>query len=294
MIDREYNKVIVLCYPQGAGGNFLINCLSLSDQCVLRDAILAEQQLSVGIDVEKKLIYLQSQLATSKRTGLWNDLALGCANLFGIPGLAYLEKYPEIIQKQFNYVIPQLIKQQKYLFIIAHSTQYLDAYCKFWTNARVIFMTEYHEFVQRRYMRKKNPSPMLLDYWNTVKGPNWPVYPPMTNKEFLLLPKLVQTELVDNFHSEIFKWIDIDNEQQELYNCTVNNYIKQMGNCAFEWNVSTNFSGNQERFLETLDRCSTWAGINIEAADNDITEYYKNWLDAIFTIQHSSPGDAQV
>jgi hypothetical protein len=111
---------------------------------VLRDAILAEQQLSVGIDVEKKLIYLQSQLATSKRTGLWNDLALGCANLFGIPGLAYLEKYPEIIQKQFNYVIPQLIKQQKYLFIIAHSTQYLDAYCKFWTNARVIFMTEYH------------------------------------------------------------------------------------------------------------------------------------------------------
>jgi hypothetical protein len=132
---RNYDKIVIVCYPHGAGGNFLINCLSLTDQCVLRDSNLAEQQLASGFDVKEKLKYLNDNLEFSKKTKQWNDLNLGCGRLFGIENLLYLTEYPEIIETQFNYIIPQLIKQNKYLFIVAHSIQDIEAYQKFWTNA---------------------------------------------------------------------------------------------------------------------------------------------------------------
>jgi len=285
MINREYDKIIILCYPEGAGGNFLINCLSLSDQCVLRDAKLAEQQLIVGTSAKEKLDYFQTQIDISKRTNRWNDLGLGCDNLFGVESLSYLESYPEIIEKKFNYVIPQLINQQKYLFIVAHSTQYFNACYEFWPNARAIFLTDYHDFVQQRnYLGAENKT-KLTDYWNTVKGPDWPIAPPTTNKEFMLLPHAIQKELIDNFHGEIFRWVDSSVLQEELHNRAVDQLIEHMGENAFVWNVDHAFNGDQQAFIKALEQCADWAGIQISATEEDILRYYRNWLEVIFSIK---------
>jgi hypothetical protein len=99
MIDRNYNKIILLCYPGGAGGNFLMNCLSLNDQCVFRDSNLAEKQLRSNFNVQDKISYLFTELEKSLIHKNWNDLGLGCHQLFGIPNVLYLKEYPEIIQK---------------------------------------------------------------------------------------------------------------------------------------------------------------------------------------------------
>jgi hypothetical protein len=286
MIDRNYDKVIILCYPAGAGGNFLINCLSLNDQCVLRDSRLAERQLHSGFTSAEKLDYFQTQLDITLTTKKWNDLGLGCNNLFGIDSSAYFFEYPEIIQKKFNYVIPQLIRNNKYLFIVAHTTQHLEACCNFWTNARTIFFTDYHKFVKDRTSKSSTKNLNLIRYWNTVGGPSWPEDPPASYHEFLQLPSIIQEELVTDFHSEIFRWIDSPPLRDDLHDLAVKNYLNSGGDQVTEWNVANNYVGNESKFLIGLHRCADWARIGINVSDSAVLCYYQNWLRVISAIKN--------
>jgi hypothetical protein len=279
---RNYDKIVIVCYPPGAGGNFLINCLSLTNQCVLRDSILAEQQLISGFDVNKKLKYLNDNLEISKNTKQWNDLNLGCCQLFGFTNSLYLTEYPEILETQFNYIIPQLIKQNKYLFIIAHTMQHLEAYQKFWTNSRVIFLTEYEKFIQQSgYKSSTLKLKKIHQYWDIVKDENWPTLPPLSPDEFLKLPSLVQQELRENYHNEIFKWFDYIDLQLKLFNSDVYKYQSLLKQRSFIWNVADTFNGNVSKCLSEFHRCAKWLNLEIEADDNDIINYYNNWLNTV-------------
>jgi hypothetical protein len=291
MIDRGYNKIIILCYPRGSGGNFLINCLSLTDQCVFRDSLLAEKQLTSGFVTADKLNYLHTQLNTSVINKKWNDLGLGCANLFGVPNEFYLTEYPEIIQKQFNYVINDLIKSEKYLFLVAHSIQQLDAYFKFWSNAKVIFLTDYREFIKQRGYSKKVAIPALRRYWNIIRTESWQAEPPSTIDEFHQLPKLIQDELIEQHRGEIFKWIETPPTKHELHDREVNRYIERLGKVAHTWSVAKTFSGDDRVFFNELSQCAKWADISLQVSETDILGYYKNWLHTIFVI---NPSVAQV
>ena len=284
MIDRYYDKIIILCYPAGAGGNFLINCLSLSDQCVLRDAVLASQQITSGTSTEEKIKYFQNCLNKSLSDQTWQDLNLGCSNLFGVNHNIYFFEYPEIIQKKFNYVIKQLIDQKKYLFIVAHTTQSLNAYLKFWHQARVIFLTDYHDFINRRNYAPTLDVENLTHYWSMIKGESWPNFPPLCYKEFLQLPETIQQELIIDFHGEIFKWVKTSPTVEELHDQTVSKYISQLGSQTYVWSVEKNFTGNEQQFLEDLSQCAQWAGIKIDASDGQLIDYYKQWLYVIFKI----------
>ena len=283
---KNYNKIVIVCYPAGAGGNFLINCLSLTSQCVLRDSILAEQQLTLGFDISKKLKYFNDKLEIVKKTNQWNDLDLGCSNLFGFNNLMYLTEYPEVFEKQFNYVIPQLINQDKYLFIVAHTMQMLEAMQKFWTNAQVIFFTEYRNFIQQRghdrstSKLKKN----IYHYWNIVKGTDWPALPPLTMADFLNLPNTIQCELTENFHSEIFRYFDSTNLKDELFDRDVNKHQQLLKNRAFIWNVADTYSGDSSKFLPELYRCANWLDLKIMADTRDIIDYYNAWQETMYLI----------
>lgn len=294
MINRQYDKIVVVCYPHGAGGNFLINCLSLTDQCVLRHVNLAEDQLINGNSSINKLTYLHDQLEISQKNKKWNDLSLGCLHLFGIKNSLYLLEYPEIIEKKFNRVIHQLIEQEKYLFIVAHTTQYLDAYLKFWSNARVIFLTEYSNFTEKRGYygsSSKKDKLELTKYWNIIRGPDWPATPPSSDSEFLKLPVDIQTELTNNFQGEIFRWFDYSADREKIHNQIVSTRIDQLGSRGYTWNVATNFSGNEQIFIEELRHCAKWLNMDITTDYSGLVKYYKTWLNVIFNkrdlIQHA-------
>ena len=285
MIDRHYDKVIIFCYPAQAGGNFLINCLSLNDQCVLRNSKLAERQLQSGFTPADKIDYFTTQLNTALAAKKWNDLGLGCSNLFGVDNSIYLNEYPEIIQKKFNYIIPQLIRNSKYLFIAPHTTQYLNAYCNFWTNARTIFLTDYHKFVNNRVKKLPTTNSQLIQYWNNVKGPDWPQDPPTSYFEFLQLTDTIQDELTKNFHGEIFRWVDSPPYKQDLHDLTVGQYLQSMGNQCFDWNVANTYSGNESDFFLDLQKCAAWAGLTIDVPESMVIDYYRSWLGVISTIK---------
>jgi hypothetical protein len=254
----------------------------LTDQCVLRDAVLAKTQLVSGFDVVKKLSYLSTKLEQAKQHKRWNDLELGCYNLFGVDNLNYLLEYPEVLEKKFNYIIPQLIDQKKYLFIVAHTMQILEALQKFWTNARVIFFVEYDQFIQQRgYKNSTVDLKKIHQYWATVKGIDWPEQPPLSQSDFLKLPTSVQQELTENFNGEIFRWFDysdLANEltQRDVYKC--HNLLK---NKSFIWNVAETFNGDVDKCLLDLHRCADWLGLIIAADNDNIVDYYNIWLETI-------------
>lgn len=286
MINRNYDKVIIFCYPAGSGGNFLINCLSLNDQCVLRDARLAERQLQFGFTPAEKIEYFQTQLNATLDTKKWNDLGLGCSNLFGVDNSTYFFEYPEIIQKKFNYVISQLIHENKYLFIVAHTTQYLNAYRNFWPNARTIFFTNYHKFVNNRAGKLPTKNLDLIRYWDVVKGLDWPEAPPANHLDFLQLSEAIRSELINEFHGEIFRWLDSPPFKEDLHNVAVKNYLESIGDRCLDWNVENNYAGNESEFLISLQRCAEWTGVRIDVPDSMVLDYYRNWLSVLFAIKN--------
>ena len=101
MINFNSNKIIIVCFPKGAGGKFLINCLGLSNSCVFQHAELANLQLDGNFTLQDKLAYLHDKL--NNMTEIWNDLDLHFLNLFGINEGEHMNKSTEDIS--YNSII---------------------------------------------------------------------------------------------------------------------------------------------------------------------------------------------
>ena len=89
MINFDTNNIVIVSYPANAGGKFLINCLGISDLAVFQDATLAEQQLDGKLSIDDKIEYLSNTVINSTKNN-WNDLHLGCIQLFGVDNILYI------------------------------------------------------------------------------------------------------------------------------------------------------------------------------------------------------------
>lgn len=260
----------------------------MSNECVLRDSKLAETQLDRGMSAEDKFLYLEQKLEQASIKKSWTDLDLGCANLFGVSNSEYLLEYPELLEKKFNTIIPRLIEQQKYLFIVGHNPLWVSGYLTFWKNARVVFLTNYHDFVERRLLGKPTIGTQeqnsINNYWNIVRGESWPTIPPYSYKEFLLLDQPIRNELSTLFKSEIFKFFsDIPPTRAELYDRNADKLYKQLGDRAFKCDLQQLFNGPVGLWTG-LSECATWVGVDINTHQRLILDYYCHWLDTITKI----------
>ena len=71
--DFMTDRLVIVYYPLGAGGKFLINCLGLSNQCVLQSIELANNQINNQFTSIEKFQFLKFQIRIKKRIfGIWN------------------------------------------------------------------------------------------------------------------------------------------------------------------------------------------------------------------------------
>lgn len=207
----DTDKLIIVCYPSGAGGKFLINCLGLSDTAVFQDSLLASQQLNGLFTQQDKINLLLQRL--DETVDEWHDLDLGCGQLFGCGNLLYLGEYPELILSyEFPDCIQSLIKFNKhYFFIVAHNTIFLEKYLDIWKNAKVIMFENSQEFIRssnrenssrffnihnRKINEFKDKFPRVLTTWDT----NWYFSSEQTVAE---IKKLYETLNLDGFNPDI-------------------------------------------------------------------------------------------
>ena len=147
---NSYDKIVIVCYPSMAGGKFLINNLGLNDRAVFQDAKLAHRQINGDFSYNDKLLYLSTQLKNTINNAKWDDLQLGCTQLFGFQSSEYQTKYPEILANRFDPTIQEIISENLFLFLVAHVPAALRSMLNFWTNAKVIGFTNSENFINTR------------------------------------------------------------------------------------------------------------------------------------------------
>ena len=145
----KYNKncssIVIVCYPPGAGGKFLINSLGLSQSCYLQDIYLLKQQRKRTLPSEQKLNFILHRLSREQEN--WNDLGLGCKQLFGNV-LDPESFYSEILEVSY---------EDKLFFVVAHrpgksydGVNGLIDLLNIWPNAKKIYLKNSNEFVNWR------------------------------------------------------------------------------------------------------------------------------------------------
>ena len=147
MINFDTSNLIIVAYPAGAGGKFLMNSLGLSTKAVLQDATLAEEDVNGNLSSLDKLNILKSRMPSGK----WNDLGLGCMELFGVHQTMYdHHSYEECCNFKFNSAIDTISNSDK-LFFVAENRIYKPCiYLKLWPNAKIIAFDNSEKFVRER------------------------------------------------------------------------------------------------------------------------------------------------
>lgn len=146
-INFDTDRVVIFIFPKWAGGKFIMNCLGLSDYSVLQDATLAEKQLDGQFDRNAKLDYILSKLDSVVKTKNWDDLGLGCKQLFG----SNERDYADTSLLEFNQVIDTLSNKDFLLLFGAHSTAKLLNMLSVWKNATLLVFTNTTNFRRLRY-----------------------------------------------------------------------------------------------------------------------------------------------
>ena len=130
----QYNfktdKVVIVGYPMGAGGKFLINCLGVSNGACLQDWDLYDLT-----SAEKKELILDRLENTP--AGTWNDLDLGCFKQFenNLDGMTAEEIHA--IKWEFTKLL-DISNGDKYYFQATHDEQDYVQLTHAFPNARTI------------------------------------------------------------------------------------------------------------------------------------------------------------
>jgi hypothetical protein len=272
-LPNDHDRIYIICYPAGAGGNFLANCLALSDDCVFSDAVLARLQLAKKFTIDNKIQYLKDKLQQSRDNKIWNDLALGNGQLFGVPDTDWTSTFPQLLGTKLDTVVAKLIQQRKKFFFVCHNIISLEILKKIWPNSKIIIFVQYRNFLTNRYVQKYHPQ--LISYWNTVRGQDWPTLPPRDHDEFRQLSSNIQTELIDQFDFEIKRWFNYDKQYDILWQTTAMEYQKTYTSDVFLWNVDNNYFSSEQLLagLNNLGNC-----LDLHLVDPAyIRQYFDEW-----------------
>jgi len=218
-INNATDRIVIVCYPGGSGGKFLMNCLALSQHAVLQDADLARAQIAGQLDVVGKYELLQKRLRAAEHG--WNDLGMGCHQLFN--DVNYTNK-PILHTRFFHFhpVIHDLSWDNNYFFLAAHSAMQLRGQLKIWYNAKVVCFYNTHEFLQQYRSRYLHA---FMTTWCRIKGKSWPDMPPDSLDQYWQLSDAVRQELkdmgVDQKLQSVLLWQhdqqDLEHQNQQIF-----------------------------------------------------------------------------
>jgi hypothetical protein len=223
-IDFETNNIILVFYPAGSGGKFLINSLCLADNCYF------------PFDIEK-----------SYRTIVNQELCY--------VDLKNLNKISNFYHWNKSYTTLSNSKNKKFI-IACYSIQELFFYKSIWINASIIYFENTFKFVSKYRKKYYNESKDLNNSINLIhcaytiwkkykiiKGKDWPKFP--TN---CVDWNSVPTDIIEEI-----KLIDPDLLQKIKNWLILSDFYKNLKNDSkvFFWNVDSYLS--QEAYLKNVN-----------------------------------------
>lgn len=270
MINFDTNNIVLVCYPNLAGGKFLINSLGISDGAVFQDATLAEQQLNGNFTSQDKITLLQQRLSEPEEK--WDDLGFGCLQLFDIDNHDY-QRYPTsrlLDNDRFHTVIDQLSNSGHKFFMVVHYPEYLDKILQVWKNAQVILFDNYTEFTESRY----SVNPNVGKIWQDVRGDSWPTTAPKTLLEFSKMDIKYQTEIKSSF-SYLYKTMFKNNNDLIYLQSMIDDYKTDQ---TIMWDTSLYF--DQSATVNGIKKLYQQLGLT-DFNKEYIADYYDQWINKI-------------
>jgi hypothetical protein len=192
------DKMIMMCYPPGAGGKFLCNSLGLGSNVVL--AGLAEWQIDNQVSAHDKFELLCNRLDDVK--GQWNDLNLGARPLFVSDTESRIK--PTIYwaaNSAMTTILKKVIEQNLYFFLPIHTDSDKQKILSRWSNANKIYLYEETGIFFDRYRPGYGG---VARYWQSVRAETWPITAPRSIDELRQLPTHIQDELEKLNNNEIY------------------------------------------------------------------------------------------
>jgi hypothetical protein len=268
------DRIIIVNYPVGAGGKFIMNSLALS-----QNSVLPHQNLT-ALTSEQKLDWLCNRYE-SMNTPIWRDLDLGCIQLFGnTRSVIDLKiRVSESTSWQYSNVIPKLIEQNKYFFVVAHNSNQLAWLLQTWPNAKIIRFVNYLDFMQKyrpgsipKITRNDHTWEIkkhIVTWWKTQRAESWPIMPPLS---------------LDDYQLPEYQKIKSDFEPIEKF--VVNHIIQQQydltgtvtGHRTTDWDASCYL--DQVLYLQQLKILYNKLGLADFDADK-AKQLYTVWVEAL-------------
>lgn len=281
-INFDTPNVVLVVYPWGAGGKFLINSLGVANNACLQSIALTQRQLQGTISSDDKKQFIRNVLAGV--TDKWNDLLMGSTTMLGVSESLYVIEDPATAQywPWYNGVSDLTHSNQKF-FIDVHDAAHLAGLLQVWRNAQVIVIENCQEFLKQRRVNYSRQE--LQAYWNSIRGADWPEIAPETWSEFCSLPVNIQNELSSEFNSEIFRFIhhpvaqqSLENHRRQQLNAVLGNYknapIRLDGDMYLDW----------DQTKPVIQRC--YELFELENIDIDFIEYYyRTWNKLILEVR---------
>jgi len=268
------DRLIIVTYPMAAGGKFLINCLSLSQQSVLQHRGL------VKLDTMQKLNILCNRYNSTNVK--WRDIGLGCSELFGqnrqIGDSSIQESVASRMLFHYHDIIPTLIDQGKYLFIVAHRDSDIPGALQLWPNARIIRLVNHRPFVMKyRWFFDNNPQRQLplnkqieiiKSWWKENRQHHWPTDPPYTVDEYQLPEYQKIAKDLKDLEPFMIEWQGAMGYQRGLW----------PNNCIATWDTAWYLDPDQCRHqLENL-----YSILGFDDFDSvKIQQIYSSWISAL-------------
>ena len=164
MSDKFQNQAILVYYPCGAGGKFIINSLGLSRHCVPHDPELAIWDLPQTVFDQ---LYYQTKLDQVLNTvppihdlDNWQKYELGV-----------YDKWLNPVDFSAKSRLNNIINADRYFCLIGHSPEDLQKYLNRYPNINIVKLTNYCQWLKRssfKILELKNDVENKVDYWNYI------------------------------------------------------------------------------------------------------------------------------
>jgi hypothetical protein len=211
LYDRESKKVILVNYKDGAGGNFLINCLYLSSN------IVTKRESKILDTLEKKIDYIKDGMnKINIEEFKWEDVSLSDRSEDIVngdfPGLAFFKSHDLCeINKDLNFWInPKIIMFKNsslfcYLRSCTWNNGYYTNYCEY-SIKQFLNLNENKRQIIKTYFQDKGDdyknfekNDKLLYVWDT----NWYL---SLDETLFHLNEIYKLLNLENFNREIISW----------------------------------------------------------------------------------------
>ena len=278
-INFNADNLIIVWYPQYAGGKFIMNCLSLSRHCTPIEIESCKHLLNYPTDYNYRLAKILSTLPSKDNMTEWLSYEFHTGKFYGADNssgpelLAFKRMYSGKLRDTGPYQsITQLIDKNINFFAETRGDgKILSQYLSLWPNAKIIKLINVEKFQTLAvYNKQKNNIKRPMSYYcgneckekyDSFKGNDWPDWEIFEKNDYNIDKVAKHVTISDKIVAEIkqfYSWHTISNP---IFNIDVD---------------ETYF--DKEKFFIQIRKLYDWLGYD-DFNETLLSRYYTAYID---------------